>query len=164
MSVKILEVKREACPPARLIGKSYEGAANWGEWWENGWFEILEAVPCLPFNGNAYLGGVHIKEGMPKRWIGMLFPAGTEVPEEFDFADIEAMDYAVCYLYGKEGSADFFSMETHEKCLEELRAQGFLRKEDDWCFERCNCPRYTTPDENGNVILDYAISVEKCMD
>ena len=35
MAVKILEVKREHCPAARLIGKRYEGSANWGQWWEN---------------------------------------------------------------------------------------------------------------------------------
>ena len=44
-------------------------------------------------------------------------------------------------------------------CLEALRAAGFARKGDDWCFERYNCPRYTTPDGEGNVILDYGISV-----
>jgi hypothetical protein len=33
--------------------------------------------------------------------------------------------------------------------------------ENDWCFERYNCPGFTTPDNNGNVILDYGISIEK---
>jgi hypothetical protein len=51
-------------------------------------------------------------------------------------------------------------METHDMCLEELKALGYKRKEDDWCFERYNCPRFTTPDEKGNVILDYGISIE----
>ena len=41
-----------------------------------------------------------------------------------------------------------------------MKALGFKRKEDDWCFERYNCPRFTTPDEEGNVILDYGISIE----
>ena len=59
MAVKILEVKRESFPAARLIGKKYEHGPNWG----------------------------------------------------------------------------------------------------DWCFERYNCPRFTSPDEAGNVILDYGISI-----
>lgn len=161
MAIKILEVKRECCPPARLIGKRYYGDVNWNEWWEHNLFEKLESMKCLAFNGDAYLGGVHIMDGMPERWIGMLFPAGTEVPEGYEFADIESLNYAVCYLYGKEGSSEFFSMDTHNKCLEALAAGGFIRKEDDWCFERYNCPRYTSPDKAGNVILDYAIAVEK---
>ena len=28
-----------------------------------------------------------------------------------------------------------------------------------WSFENCLCPRYTTPDDNGNVILDYCYFV-----
>ena len=49
----------------------------------------------------------------------------------------------------------------HNLCLEKLKSLGFKRKEDDWCFERYNCPRFTTPDEEGNVILDYGISIEE---
>ncbi len=159
MAVQILEVKKESCPAARLIGKKYEGVPNWDEWWNNNWFEKLEVNPCLPFNGDAYIGAVHIVNGMPERWIGMLFPPDTEAPDGFESIDIEPLDYAVCYLSDKENSGEFFSMDTHNMCLEKLKELHMERKEDDWCFERCNCPRFTTPDENGHVILDYGISV-----
>ena len=160
MAVKILEVKKESCPAARFIGKKYEHGPNWGEWWQNDWFSALEQNERLPMNGDAYIGAVHIMDGMPEYWIGMFFPVDTEVPEGFDFVDMEALEYAVCYLYDKEDSGDFYTMETHEMCLDELKALGFKRKEDNWCFERYNCPRFTTPDEEGNVILDYGISIE----
>ncbi|MBQ7360011.1 MAG: GyrI-like domain-containing protein [Lachnospiraceae bacterium] len=161
MSVKIVEIKQETWPKARLIGKKYEGAPNWGEWWANNWFEALEALPCLPINGDAYIGAVHIVNGMPEHWIGMFFSVDTEVPEGFEYVDIDPMEYAVCYLQDQDGSGDFYSMDTHNMCLEELKTQGLKRKEDDWCFERYNCPRFTTPDDDGNVILDYGISIEK---
>ena len=141
MAVRILEVKKESCPSARLIGRKYGGPPDWAEWWKNDWF------------------AVHIVDGMPERWIGMFFPPGSEVPEGFEAVDIEASDYAVCYLCDKEGSEDFYTIETHDMCLEELKAHGLARKEDDWCFERYNCPRFTTPDPQGNVILDYGISI-----
>lgn len=160
MSVKILKVERKSCLAARLIGKKYEGSPNWGEWWENDWFAVLETNESLSFNGDAYIGAVHIVDGAPEFWIGMLFPAGTVVPHGFEYADIEPLEYAVCYLYGKQGGGEFYGMDTHNMCLEELKARGLKRKEDDWCLEICNCPRFTTPDENGNVILDYAISIE----
>lgn len=159
MAVKLLEIKRESWPAARLIGRKYTGAPDWKEWWEKGWFEVLEQNQCLPMNGDAYIGAVHIVDGMPERWIGMFFPADCAVPEGFQSVDIEPLDYAVCYLSDKEGSGGFFTMETHDMCLEALRAEGFVRKEDHWCFERYNCPRYTTPDGEGNVILDYGISI-----
>lgn len=160
MAITVKEIRRESCPAARLIGKKYQGAANWGEWWENDWFTTLEQNPCLPFNGDAYIGGVHIVDGMPERWIGMLFPVNTEVPEGFESVDIEPMEYAVCCLYDQENSSDFYTMDTHNMCLEELKAHDWKRKEDDWCLERYRCPEFTTPDEAGNVILDYAISIE----
>lgn len=160
MAVEILEIKKESCPKARLIGKRYEGVPNWGEWWENNWFEILETNQRLSFNGDAYIGGVHIVNGMPEHWIGMLFPENTEVPEGFEYVDIAPLDYAICYLYDKENSSEFYTIDTHNQCLEKLKEYNWKRKEDDWCLERYNCPRFTTVDEKGNVILDYAISIE----
>ena len=159
MAIKILEVKKESCPATLFIGKRYNGNVNWGEWWANDWFSVLEKNPCIPFNGDAYIGAVHIVDGMPEYWIGMFFPIGTEVPEGFESVEIEALDYAVCYLQGKEGSNEFYSMETHNLCLEEIKHLGLQRKEDYWCFERYNCPRFTTPDADGNVILDYGIAI-----
>ena len=160
MSVKIIDIKRECSPATRLIGKKYKNKPDWEEWWQNDWFSILEKNERLIINGDAYIGAVHIVDGMPEYWIGMFFPIDTKVPDGFEYVDIEPMEYAVCYLYDKENSSDFYTMDTHNMCLEELRIQGLKRKEDDWCFERYNCPRFTTPDEKGNVILDYAISIE----
>ena len=59
-----------------------------------------------------------------------------------------------------EGSSEFYTMDAHNMCIEKLKEKNMKRKEDDWCFERYNCPRFTTPDNEGNVILDYGISVE----
>lgn len=160
MSVEIIDVKMEHCPAARLIGKTYAGRPNWGEWWANDWFAVLEKQPSIAFNGDAYLGAVRIVNGAPQRWIGMLFAENAPVPEGFEAVDIPPMDYAVFYLRDKEHSGDFYTMETHNRCLETLKAQGLARKEDDWCFERYNCPRFTAADENGCVILDYAIAIE----
>ena len=159
MSVKLLEVKRESCPAARLIGKRYRGEPNWGEWWANNWFEQLEATPRLPFNGDASIGAKRIVDGMPEHWVGMLFPPDTEVMDGFEYADIEPLEYAICYLYGKEGSQDFYGYDTHDMCLTELKKRNLKRNEVNWCMERYNCPRFTTPDEAGNVILDYGISI-----
>ncbi len=160
MPLKIIDIKHESSPACRLIGRRYDNSPNWGEWWENNWFAALETMQPLPVNGDAYIGAVHIVDGTPEYWIGMLFPHDMYVPAEFDYVDIEPLDYAVCYLYDKEGSGDFYTMETHEMCIAQLCDLGMKRKEDDWCFERYNCPRFTAPDEQGNVLLDYLISIE----
>jgi len=160
MAAKIVDFRLENCPKARFIGKRYVGSPNWGEWWANGWFDVLEQLPQLPINDNAYLGALRVADGVLEYWIGMFFEADTPVPDGFDFADTDPMSYAVYFLYGSEQSGELFGLERHNMCLEDLKARGITRFEDNWCIERCNCPRFTTPDEHGNVVLDYLISVE----
>ena len=143
-----------------FAASGYVGSPNWGEWWENGWFDVLEQLPQLPINDNAYLGALRVADGVLEYWIGMFFEADTPVPDGFDFADTDPMNYAVYFLYGSEQSGELFGLERHNMCLEDLKARGITRFEDNWCIERCNCPRFTTPDEHGNVVLDYLISVE----
>ncbi|MBQ3231486.1 MAG: hypothetical protein IJA93_00840 [Clostridia bacterium] len=104
---------------------------------------------------------MRIIDGRPERWIGMLFPPDAEAPEGFEKTQIEDTVFAVVYLCGKEGSSDFYTMETHEMCLGKLKEMNLIRKENDWCIERYQCPRFTAPDEAGNVVLDYAIAVQK---
>ncbi|MCH5262494.1 MAG: hypothetical protein J1F42_06240 [Lachnospiraceae bacterium] len=160
MEIQILRVEQESCPATRFIGKRYADNVNWEEWWSNNWFDVLESIPSLPINDNGYIGAVHIVDGVPEYWIGMFFSVDTDVPSGFEYIDIEPLNYAVFYLYGRENSSEFYTMKTHDMCLEELKVHNLKRKEDDWCFERYNCPRFTTPDANGNVILDYAVSIE----
>ena len=74
--------------------------------------------------------------------------------------DIGPRRYAVIWRRGDEHNGELYGLEAHNLCLEELKCKGWVRREDDWCFERYNCPRFTTPDEEGRVILDYGISVE----
>lgn len=164
MSVKIKNMKKEHCSDTRFIGKRYGEAENfgarWGEWHCNGWFDELEKLGSFSFNDDGYMGLKRIHEGRLEYWIGMFFAADTAVPEGYDYVDIAAMDYAVFWVCGKECSGELTSFATHELCLEELKKQGWVRREDDWCFERYQCPRYTTPDAEGNVIVDYGISIE----
>ena len=160
MPVELIKIEKESFPAARLIGKKYAGRPNWGEWWENDWFSVLENAPRLEENGDAYIGAVRTVNGTPERWIGMFFPANTPVPEGFAAVDIAPQHYAVCYLQDKEGSPAFYTPETHTLCLEALRTHGDEPLEGGWRFERYNCPRFTTPDENGCVILDFGIATE----
>ena len=160
MGVELLEIRRESHPAACLIGKRYHGAPDWGQWWQNGWFETLEAIPAAPLGGDAYFGASRVVGGQAERWIGMLFPAGTKAPEGFEAAEMDARAYAVCVLRDCEGSSGFYATETHRMCLDALKAHGLIRREDDWCLERYACPGFTTPDAQGRVVLEYALSVE----
>ena len=53
-----------------------------------------------------------------------------------------------------------YSRQKREACLERIAALG-LRVRDGWRLERYNCPRFTTPDEQGRVVLDWVVKVEE---
>jgi len=152
----------------RFIGKKYPGFGGWwGEWFANGWFDAVEAamggvdaILKLWENGGGYVGLERRAEGQPfEYWLGMFTPADTPVPEGFSCVDFPSMGLGTCWIYGKEN-------EVHDtsRCKGAVEAEGMRLWKDAaggvWAFENCLCPRYTTPDEAGNVILDYCYFVE----
>lgn len=167
MAAEIIKVYRETMPDLRLIGKCYGDAQRqngsfghkWGEWHQNGWFDELEKLGPIKANDDGYLGVMHVENGMVAYWIGMFFAPGTAVPEGFDSIDISAFDVVTCWVYGSAQSGELYGMDVHNRCVAEAAKLGLVRKEDDWCFERYNCPRFVSPDDKGNVILDYAIAI-----
>jgi hypothetical protein len=163
--VEIIKVYREKLPELRLIGKRYtdndrgtDGGYGWkwGEWFEKGYFKTLEGLGSLPENGDAYLGCMRCN-GEFEYWIGMFFPKNTPVPEGFMYAAIPAGDVGICWLYGHENTGELYGAGPHNMCMEKFKEQGWEFADTPWFFERYNCPRFTEPDENGKVILDYGI-------
>lgn len=164
-----MEIKKaflETVPASKLIGKRYTDkdcvngsfVHKWGEFFRGGWFDKLEKA-----GGKAdfdYLGVMRVTDGGFEYWIGMLANPDTVTPEGFDGTEIPETNFAVFWTYGSEANGELFGYEPHQKCMELLKEKGWKRSEDNWCIERYNCPRYTSPDENGNVILDYYIAVE----
>ncbi len=165
---EIIKVFRENIPNMRFIGKKYENFGHWGEWWQNGWFDRLEAcmggtehILGLWENGGGYIGVERRCEGQPfAYYIGMMTPEKTEVPEGFIGIDFENLALGTCWIYGKEA-------EVHDtsSCKGEIEKNGMTPWKDEnggvWSFENCLCPRYTTPDDKGNVILDYCYFITK---
>jgi len=164
---EIIKVFRDPAPALRFIGRKYDGFGHWGEWFQSGWFDQIEAVmggtaaitEIWP-NGGGYVGIECRREGkLEAYWLGMFTPADTPVPEGFAYMDFPAGGFGTLWIYGTEKDV--------HKCggrLEALRAAGM---EPTVCgdgtvmsFENCLCPRYTTPDEKGNVILDYCYFVK----
>jgi hypothetical protein len=166
--MEVVPCFKEHLPALRLIGKRYtdgDRGANgtfgnrWEEWFQQGWFKPIEALGPLPGNGNAYLGAMRCLNGSFEYWIGMFFPAGTVAPAGYSFADLAEGDIATCYIYGREDTGELYGLEPHNACMKQVAEKGFTIKKDPWFFERYVCPRFTTPDEQGKVILDYCIYI-----
>lgn len=164
---EIIKVFRETVPKMRFIGKKYpDFGAWWGEWFANGWFDQIEKamggtekILDIWENGAGYVGLEHRGEdGSFEYWIGMFTPENTEVPDGFCSFDFPQAGLGTCWIYGKEN-------EIHDTsgCASAVKAADMKLWHDDegriWSFENCVCPRYTTPDENGNIIMDYCYFV-----
>jgi hypothetical protein len=163
--IEIIKVYKESFPSLRLIGKQYthsdRGADGsfgnkWGEWFGKGYFKTLEELGSLPENEGAYVGCMRCADKF-EYWIGMFFPEGTTVPEGYEYTDIPSGDIGTCWIYGCEDNGEIYGQEPHNMCTSKIIEAGWRFEEDSWFFERYNCPRFTTPDENGKVILDYSI-------
>lgn len=177
MAANIIKVCKEHLPSLRFIGKCYtatdrgidEGFGNkWGEWFENGWFNELEKLGNLQDVETGYIGlmGCSEKDNSFQYWIGIFLPENTTVPENYEFIDIPESEVGVCWIHGQADNGELFGLEPHNMCLSKLQENnigtyrdGFKGEKEKWWwfFERYNCPRFTTPDENGKVILDYGI-------
>ena len=154
-------------PALRFIGKRYGDPGHWGEWFAGGLFDRVEramggveAAAALWENAGGYVGLERRARGeLCEYWIGMFAPPGTAVPEGFECLDVPAGIFGTCWLHGPEG-------EVHSlipACREALINAGLPPAVDaggcEISFENGLCPRFTTLDGDGNVILDYGFIV-----
>lgn len=164
----IIKVFREDVPAMRFIGKKYPNFGGWwGEWFSQGWFEQIEnamngsdSILEIWKNGGGYIGLERRSETEPfEYWLGMFTPIDTVVPDGFEFVDFPSIGLGTCWIYGSENDVHNTS-----GCLKEITDNGFELWKDEnggvWSFENCLCPRFTTPDEHGNVIMDYCYYVK----
>ena len=165
---EIIKAYRQSIGALRFIGKKYSDSdrvngmfgAKWGEWFENGWFGVIEkqtgeSLKSIYEDGDAYIGLMRDQNGEFEYWIGIFMPENTDVPDGFSYIDFAKSELGVCWVYGKEETVYFLE----GKCGERLIAEGF-EIVSEWCFERYACPRFTTPDEKGNVILDVCFYIK----
>jgi len=161
MSAEITKVYKQDVPALRFIGKKYGNSdrvdgmfgKHWCDWHQNGWFDVIEKQTNRPLksiyeDGDAYIGLMRENNGEFEYWIGIFMPENTPVPDGFQYLDFPKGTLGVCWLYSKEN--EVYCQE--ERCWKELEKVGYTPA--DWCMERYCCPRFTTPDEKGKIILD----------
>ena len=168
---EIRKIVEEHYPAMRFIGKKYTDAdrdpvsegfdRKWNEWMVNNWFGPFEKLPKPAGMENDVIGlmGMNGPDNF-EYWIGEFTSEGTPVPKDYEYVDLPALSAGVCWLFGQPPG--IFWM--HEYCAAELLGEGlkpFAEGTARWyAFERYNNPRYTTPDAEGNRILDYGIFIE----
>lgn len=168
---EIIKVYRQSIPAMRFIGKNYGSGMHpdWGDAFASDVFGKIEKASGgegqshkLYEDNDAYLGMYYrnAQTGAYDGWVGMFAAVGTDIPEGLNCIDFPAQHIGVCWIYGKES-------EVHSlisQCADKLTEEGMTLQSDEngpvGCFERDLCPRFTTPDEKGNIILDYCYFVK----
>lgn len=167
--MKMIKVYREHLPAVRLIGKRYTDADRkdeggyrhkWKEWFDNQTADLFKGMKALPGYADVMIGAMRWEEDF-EYWIGMFFPMDTEVPEGMAYVDLTERDLGTCWVYGKEATEELYGPEVHNQCIRLLKEEGMNPTAANWSFERYHCKRFTKPDEKGNVILDYCITLEE---
>lgn len=89
---------------------------------------------------------------------GMLMNKGVAIPDGCVMREMNAAKVAVAQIKGKD-AGDVCS-NAHELTEQKLKVEGYTCDNMKWCMEFYNCPRFTVPDENGEIILDYYIPLD----
>lgn len=164
--MEIKKVYKESVPKVKLIGKRLTNsdrdengtfAHYWQKSFHEGWFDTLKLCDGVPGIDDDYLGVMRMtgdKGNEFEYWIGMFRSPDAKVPEGFESVEIAAGEIGVCWMYGNDKSGELYSMEASDLSMAALKEQGWSYDEAGWFLERYNCPRFTDPDEKGNVILD----------
>ena len=168
--MQLLKTYTQLMPAFRFIGKKYGEAdqvngsysSKWAEAFESGFFSALEAaagenIRAWQEDADAYVGLIRYKKGEPFMYaIGMFLPPETAVPEGYDYIDFPETRVGVGWIKGKDETGEIYGQE--KLVMDSLTAGGVkVTPYADgvwWTFERYACPRFTSPDEDGNVILD----------
>ncbi len=162
-----LEIKElgEWCVAGKPI-QSQLGMVNpipafWDTCFADGTFAKLEAlgeqVLCPDYVG--FMTDFKSGDGKFTYIVGMMMKSGFTLPQEgydgFMVKAVSASTAAIGYIQGS--STPDVCMNAHELTCSAFEEKGYTFEGGDWCMELYNCPRFTAPDENGQIILDYYV-------
>lgn len=161
ITMRVTRVENERAVNLCFVGKKYKNGSAWGQWWQNGWFDILESLMHLSkLNDNGYIGLMKNGNDGFEYWIGMFFDEIPHIPEGFESILLGNREFAVFHVCGNEKSGEIYGDAPTKACLDIIKTARLETSEECLRFERYNCPRYTTPDKHGNIILDYGFAIK----
>lgn len=169
---ELIKFNLKKLPSLKLVGKElrYNMEAHmkgdnriptfWEKCFADGIFSLLEKQVDLVYD-NSYVGVMldwDKGDGDFSYIVGMLMKDDAFVPEGYVCRDIEETDVAIGWIKGKN-TADVCSA-AHPLTEKAIKENGYKCDQMKWCMELYNCPRFSQPDENGDIILDYYIPVD----
>ena len=155
-----IKAYRQEVGAMRFIGKKYsDGGTAWNNWCYVNDSKLLREklninLKDLYEDGDSLIGLMSHRDGF-EYWLGYFTPAGTTVPEGYDYEDFPEMPIGTAWLYGKED--EVFAIEP--MAYEKIGNEGFEYIPGvDWWWEKYH-PVRTIPDKKGNIIIDICFFV-----
>lgn len=169
---KIIKCEIKELPKLFVVGKELlinmqEHKTNnrmggfWQDCFADGTLSTLEEQADFVFE-DAYVGFMADWDKVDGNFVyvvGMLLKEGFILPEGFVARELPSQSVAIGWIQGKD-TADVCAP-AHELTEKALTEQGYTSQGMAWCMEYYGCPRFTTPNENGEIILDYYIPCKK---
>lgn len=131
--------------------------AFWDKCLADGTFSALEKQPEYVYEP-AYVGTCidwDTGYGTFSYICGMLFKEGVTVPEGYVMREIGGEKIGMCWIKGKD--ATDVCNNSHDLTIQAIKNVGLCPNQMKWSMQLFTNPRFTTPDVNGEVILDYYI-------
>ncbi len=131
--------------------------AFWDKCFADGTFRALEELDDFVLCTD-YVGFMCDFQGVDNTFTyicGMMMKPGCPVPDGFVSYPVASSSAAVGWIQGD--STKDVCMTAHEHTAKALEEKGYTNEGFTWSMELYNCPRFTTPDAQGQIILDYYI-------
>ena len=129
----------------------------WETCMSDGTFTVLEQNRDLLYD-SAYVGFMtdwDRGDGCFSYICGMLYKEGSPVPGGYISRETEPTDAAISWIRGRD--VDDVCQNAHTLTEQAVKDAGYSLDALKWTMELYHCPRFTTPDAYGEIILDYYI-------
>ena len=150
----------EVCVVGKLIHLNQvdfsAGAKLWEQCFADGTFATLEALKEY-IHEDAYVGYMdeyNPTSGEFNYLCGMIMKPGVPVPEGFTARTLPATKIGVAWIKGKQGQVSEICTAAYNLTPAAIVQKG-MKMAGNWTMEVYTCPRFTTPDENGDIIIDF---------
>lgn len=168
---EIIKFEIVALPLLKLVGKEIRYGMDehmkvnklpgfWDQCFKNNIFAPLEAQAGCVYDA-AYVGVMTDWErgdGNFSYIVGMLMKTDAVVPDGYAFRELSPTEAALSWIKGDD-TTDVYAG-AHGLTENALKDAGRGCKKMKWLMELYNCPRFTNPDENGQIVLDYYIPLD----
>lgn len=132
----------------------------WDECFAAGIFSALESqaehVFCSDYVG--FMIDWDLGDGDFSYVVGMMMREGAVVPDGYIAKKLPTCKAAVGWIRGDDVTD--VCAKAHNLTVEMIHERGYQCETMRWSMELYNCPRFTTPDENGMITLDYYIPLD----